>query len=248
MVLASAGAASATTWHDGDMVSYSATSWGRTSGNATALLLDNYDTVYANTPPGPSLLEVGISGQILRRAGDPAAPAGFSMLFSNSLAIVDYLPPNEPPGILDADLLDPTSSSSGAFGGNVLAMRLNIDFSDAGVLVGTSGLHFGDLLLSNFDSPDDSHFLPALPLLDGLSLRQFEAMMETILGSGSAPLPYSVGDLDLVTQYVNDAFEVGLVTQFAQDHLDAPVPEPGTLLLLGSGIAGLVLFGRTKRG
>jgi len=27
-----------------------------------------------------------------------------------------------------------------------------------------------------------------------------------------------------------------------------PIPEPGTLLLLGSGIAGLVLFGRTKRG
>jgi hypothetical protein len=25
------------------------------------------------------------------------------------------------------------------------------------------------------------------------------------------------------------------------------VPEPSTLLLLGSGIAGLVLFGRTKR-
>jgi len=25
------------------------------------------------------------------------------------------------------------------------------------------------------------------------------------------------------------------------------VPEPGTLLLLGSGMAGLVLFGRTKR-
>ena len=26
------------------------------------------------------------------------------------------------------------------------------------------------------------------------------------------------------------------------------VPEPGTLLLLGSGIAGLVVFGRTRRG
>jgi hypothetical protein len=26
------------------------------------------------------------------------------------------------------------------------------------------------------------------------------------------------------------------------------VPEPGTLLLLGTGIAGLVLFGRTKGG
>jgi len=25
------------------------------------------------------------------------------------------------------------------------------------------------------------------------------------------------------------------------------IPEPGTLLLLGSGIGGLVLFGRTKR-
>jgi hypothetical protein len=28
----------------------------------------------------------------------------------------------------------------------------------------------------------------------------------------------------------------------------SPAPEPGTVVLLGTGIAGLVLFGRTKRG
>jgi hypothetical protein len=41
---------------------------------------------------------------------------------------------------------------------------------------------------------------------------------------------------------------LGFVRQFAGDQLAAPTPEPGTALLLGGGIAGLVLFERTNRG
>ena len=38
---------------------------------------------------------------------------------------------------LTSDLLDPTSSSAGEFGGSVVALRINVDFSDAGLLPAT---------------------------------------------------------------------------------------------------------------
>ena len=41
----------------------------------------------------------------------------------------------------------PTSSPSGSFGGDVLVLRLNVDFSDAGFLHGTSKIPFGNLVL-----------------------------------------------------------------------------------------------------
>ena len=50
---------------------------------------------------------------------------------------------------LDSDVADPTSTSSGGFGGEVLALRLNVDFEAAGLIGGTGG-KFADLKLCNF--------------------------------------------------------------------------------------------------
>ena len=74
----------------------------------------------------PSGVEVGVPGA-----------AGFSMIFTDELAVFAYLPQLAIEGVLTSDQLDPTTSSSGSFGGDVLALALNIGLSDAGVLGGT---------------------------------------------------------------------------------------------------------------
>jgi hypothetical protein len=62
------------------------------------------------------------------------------------------------------------------FGGNVLALQLDVDFSDAGVLGGTSGLAFGDLRMCNFTT---------LSALNGMTVRQYLALVNTLLGGGT---------------------------------------------------------------
>ncbi len=68
----------------------------------------------------------------------------------NSLgfAVEGYLPASGPPGALNADLLNPVSSSSGEFGGEVVALRINVDFSAAGITQGPGG-PFGALTLGS---------------------------------------------------------------------------------------------------
>jgi hypothetical protein len=57
----------------------------------------------------------------------------FGMTFTSPAAIQNYLPAGGKAGVLDACLIDPSSSHSGNLGGEVLALELNVDFSAAGV-------------------------------------------------------------------------------------------------------------------
>jgi len=51
--------------------------------------------------------------------------AGYSIIFTSAVAILNYLPSSGAPGSLTADLVDPTSTSSGLLGAYVLALQLN---------------------------------------------------------------------------------------------------------------------------
>jgi hypothetical protein len=181
-------------WKDGDVITYDQAAWGDPLTPAASDLNTNYNSVYASTL---GISEVGIAGT-----------SGFSMQFSDAPSVIDYLPAVGTLGPLNADLSDPTSSSSGAFGGEVLALRLNIDFSDAGFLSGSAGVAFGSLTLCGFS---------ALPALNGLTVRQFMNTVNTPLGAGSST--YSIADLDPVTASLNDSFNGGAASTFAQDHL-----------------------------
>jgi len=212
LALASANAASATTWHDGDMVTWTQADWGDipNGSNIASTLYNNYFTVYPSAD-----FEIGLMGT-----------AGYSAAFTNPQSLIDYLPADGAVGALDADLIDPFSTASGSFGGDVAATLLNIDFSDAGLLSGTAPLRFGDLHVYALTTTAD---------LNNLTVRQVLDVLNTALGGG--PTIDSIDDLDLLARELQGSFFLGTPSTFAQDHLQAPVPEPSTLLLLVSGVA-----------
>jgi hypothetical protein len=180
-------------WHDGDMLSFTQGDWGGASAAATGLLSSDYDAVYGGAS---DIVAVGLPSP------------GFSMGFNAPTAVIAYLPAAGTIGPLTANLLNPTSSASGSFGGDVLALQLNVDFSDAGFLHGAASIKLGDLSLCGFG---------ALPALNGMTVRQFLATVNTLLGGGTAT--YSIAQLDPVAGAINAAFLDGTASVFAQSQL-----------------------------
>jgi hypothetical protein len=178
-------------WHDGDLTTYSQNAWG-TGGVASPILINNYGTVYAGTG---GIFQIGYVG-------------GFTAVWTNATALATYLPASGTVGTLDANLLDPTSTSSGVFGGEVAALKVNIDFSDAGVLSGAASLQFGNLTLCGFTT---------MPALNGLTVRGFLDVANSAIGGGGSL--YSPTQLDLVANALNGAFFAGAPSSFAQTQL-----------------------------
>ena len=173
-------------WQQGDLVTFDQANWGTSTTAAGALLAANFSSLYGAT----DLVVGGIR----------------TMRFSSHATVYSYLPASGLPGVLTFSLGDPTSTSSGEFGGEVVALQLNVDFSDADLLANTTPL--GDLRFCNFT---------AVPVLNGQTVRQFLATANTILGGGSAP--YGASTASIVASLINDAFADGTPSIFAQTNL-----------------------------
>jgi uncharacterized repeat protein (TIGR01451 family) len=106
--------------------------------------------------------------------------------------------------VLTASATDPTTSDAGVFAGQVLALQLNVDFSDAGKI--DAGL--GDLVYTN---PGDS--------LDGKTVREILAIANDVLGGGTPPAGYTVSGLNDLLDHLNKAFDNGTMTGWAEQHL-----------------------------
>ena len=152
---------------------YCSFSQGGLGGNGAPyyLLASNFSSLF------PSGVEVGLPGS-----------GGFSMRFSSAPAVQAFLPAGGTPGKLTADLADPTNSSSGVFGGQVLALKLNIALSDGGAT--PAGL--GDLYYRN---PGDA--------LHGFTVRGILAAAEIALGGGTLPSGYTYASLSTLCDNLN---------------------------------------------
>jgi hypothetical protein len=220
-------AARADSWSPGAFTTYDQAEWGDSAISAGLLLQNEYSTVYLSTG---DLFVIG------------TASPGFFAEFTSEFDLGDFLPANGAVGPLNGDLENPTTTSAGIFAGQVAGLKLNIDFSAAGLLPGTSGLHFGDLVLTGFSGTDSS--------LNGLTVSQFLSLVDTALGGGDTGFTFP--DLDTQLAALNNAFDDGgQPSPFAQDHLVAPsssaaMPEPPTLLLVAVGVLAAAIFRKMR--
>jgi Bacterial Ig domain/Secretion system C-terminal sorting domain len=175
-------------WQQGDLVSHTQFGWDTNSDWFT-----DYNSVYA---PTFGVVEVGT----------PDA-AGYSLQFTSPTHITEYFVAVGSPAVLVTDLVDPTTTSTGNFGGEVLALQLNVDFSDSDKLGGTLSVPFGDLVMYNMDNS----------ALNGMTIRQLLSIANVLLGGGSNG--YDINEIVSVLMEVNGGFNGGTPSQWAQDHL-----------------------------
>jgi PEP-CTERM motif len=222
--------AHATTFTDGEFITFSQIAWGQDPipGNISFSLEENFDSVF----PG-GVLEVGIPGT-----------AGFSLLFDGADAVITYLPASGAPGVLTADLLDPVSSPSGIFGGEVVTAELNVTFADDDLLAHPPGVTFGDLVFQNLDlfsAAENPSVGPEIVDFNGMSVREVLADANRLLGGAASP--FIPGDIFALLEFTTRAFAGGEVEENADTFLafpaTAPVPEPSAWAMLLLGFAGL---------
>jgi len=169
----------------GDYFTYTQGGWGG-PGSPGQILHNNFTTVYTS----------GVT------VGD-----AYTMLFTAAQSVTDYLPAGGTPSALIADVTNPTSSTSGVFGAQVLALQINVDFSAAGITQGPGG-PVGELELCNTGTS-----------LDGQTIAQILAAANTALGGGGLPTGYSISDLNDLVDNLNKAFDNGIPSLWAIDHL-----------------------------
>lgn len=178
-------------WSDGDIITYSQTAWGD-DPSLNTLLTNNFLDVYSN---------FFVIGSI--EAGS------FSMTFTNAMHLTSYLPATGTPSALNANLVNPLQSSSGQFGGEVAALKINISFNDNHLTGNTANARFGDLILNNMTNSS----------LNGLTLRQLLDLSMTLLSGGTNN--FTISELNSSLVEINSSFEGGVPSQFAQAHLNS---------------------------
>jgi len=124
----------------------------------------------------------GAPGQFLAAKFAQVYPQGFVIIgqgktlkFTSSNAIQTFLPAGGSPAVLTTSSVNPSKSSAGVFAGQLLALRLAVDFSAAGAT--KRGL--GDLVM--LSGP-----------LAGSTVNQILALANTVIGGQTSALPSGV--------------------------------------------------------
>lgn len=176
-------------------VTYTQGGWGAPpNGNNPGMVLQtNFSTVYnacpsktvSPTTAANSCVTIGIAGETGR----------FFLRFTTSTAVMNFLPAGGAPKALKASANNPTSSAAGVFAGQVLAVQLAVNFSNAGVI--TPGL--ASLKVASGHP------------LAGQTVSQVLAIANRVLGGDLSVLPpgMSISALNDAMARINENFDNG---------------------------------------
>ena len=160
---------------NGAFTTYTQGGWGAVpnGSNPASLLAAKFSTVY----PGG----VSVGGTKV-------------VTFTSASAIQAFLPQGGTASVLTASATNPTSTAAKVFGGQVLALRLGVDFSKAGITrAGLADLHL------------------ASGRLAGYTVAQVLSLANTVLGGniGALPSGLTVSGLNGIVDAINNNFDNG---------------------------------------
>ena len=141
----------------------------------------------------------------------------FKLTLTTAKAVEKFLPQGGTPKALDKNYTDPKSTKAGVFAGQVVALKLNVAFSDAGK-IGSGSVKLGELIVN------------AGPLA-GKTVYEVLNLANIALGGGTTP--YSITQLNEAVTAINENFDGGKINK---NYLRCP-----DLPQLGS-ISGTVFF------
>ncbi|HEY3293877.1 MAG TPA: T9SS type A sorting domain-containing protein [bacterium] len=173
----------------GGFRTYTQGGWGASchGGNPGCIRDDNWSAIF----PLPNGLIVG---------------GTYTIQLTTSAAANAFIPAGGTPGVLTANLVNPTSSPAGVFAGQLVALALTLEFSNAGV----PGFNpaFGSLVVqSGVHNPTGA--------FAGWSVSSIFALANQVLGGnvGALPAGISVSDLNNVLTSINQNFDNGTVSE-----------------------------------
>ncbi|MBU2447491.1 MAG: CIA30 family protein [Bacteroidetes bacterium] len=126
-----------------------------------------------------------------------------TLKLTSASKVRDFLPQGGIAAALDKNYTDPSTTSAGVFAGQVVALKLNVAFSDAGVL-GVNGVKLGELVVTQ-------------GTLAGKTVYEVLNIANVLLGGGTSS--YTITQLYEAATKINENFDDGKVNK---GYLDCP--------------------------
>jgi len=163
--------------------------------NAPSILTNCFKKVY-----GGGYVQCGITNS-----------PGYCLKFTSCTNVQKFIPCGGSPGCLKASYSNPTNCEAGSFAGQVLCLKLNVDFGDAKSVTGFPA-GCGDLVLND----------PTCPL-NGQSIRQILGLCQTALGGGNiSTCGCTLSNLSIICSNLNQAFENCVPSPWCSGHVVPP--------------------------